>query len=159
MSDGASAAGRDRVSIIVGILLIILAGVLWYDAVNLGRTVAYGIGPAMMPKVVATGLVVLGLLSMISGFRSGHREVEPVDVSAILIIIGGFLALTVCIGIGAGFVPAMTILFAATSYAFGRRALLADVVIGAVLATLVYLLFSKLLALSLPRGPFEQLFG
>lgn len=159
MSDGASAAGRDRVSIIVGILLIILAGVLWYDAVNLGRTVAYGIGPAMMPKVVATGLVVLGLLSMISGFRSGHREVEPVDLSAILIIIGGFLALTVCIGIGAGFVPAMTILFAATSFAFGRRALLADVVIGAVLATLVYLLFSKLLALSLPRGPFEQLFG
>lgn len=159
MSDGASAAGRDRVSIIVGILLIILAGVLWYDAVNLGRTVAYGIGPAMMPKVVATGLVVLGLLSMISGFRSEHREVEPVDVSAILIIIGGFLLLTVCIGIGAGFVPAMTILFAATSYAFGRRALVADIIIGAVLATLVYLLFSKLLALSLPRGPFENLFG
>ena len=41
--------------------------------------------------------------------------------------------------------------------AFGRRAVIADLIIGAVLALIVFLLFSKLLTLSLPIGPLERL--
>lgn len=159
MSEPSTTVRNDRSGVVVGIILLILAGILWYDAVNLGRTAAYGIGPAMMPKVVGIGLSVLGVLSIFSGMRAGPREFERLDIKAILIILAGFIALTAGIGLGAGFIPAMTVLFAATSYAFGRRKLVADVIIGAVLATLTYLLFSKLLALSLPRGPLEQLFG
>ena len=58
---------------------------------------------------------------------------------------------------GGGFIPAIAILFAATSAAFGRRAVIADLIIGAVLALIVFLLFSKLLTLSLPMGPLERL--
>ncbi|MCA0423132.1 MAG: tripartite tricarboxylate transporter TctB family protein [Proteobacteria bacterium] len=159
MSNHGTAAARDRASVIVGVLLLLLAAILWYDAVNLGRTVAYGIGSDMMPKVIGVGLSVLGILSIISGLRNPARETEPADWRAVVIILGGFLALTVMIGLNVGFIPAMTVLFAVTSFAFGRRALLADVAIGFVLATLTYLLFSKLLALSLPRGPLEQIFG
>ena len=49
------------------------------------------------------------------------------------------------------------ILFAATAAAFGRRAVLADLAIGLVIAVAIYLLFSKLLSLSLPVGPIERL--
>lgn len=159
MPNHGTAVARDRASVVVGVLLLLLAAILWYDAVNLGRTVAYGIGPAMMPKAVGVGLVVLGILSIISGLRNPAREVDSVDWRAVLIILAGFLALTVMIGFNLGFIPAMTVLFAVTAYAFGRRALLVDIALGLVLSTLTYLLFSKLLALSLPRGPIEQIFG
>ena len=61
------------------------------------------------------------------------------------------------IGFGGGFILATTILFAATATAFGRRAFLADLAIGFVLALVVYLMFDKLLSLSLPAGPLERL--
>jgi putative tricarboxylic transport membrane protein len=51
----------------------------------------------------------------------------------------------------------MTILFAATATAFGRRAIAADLIIGFVIAVVIYLAFSKLLTLGLPEGPLERL--
>ena len=63
----------------------------------------------------------------------------------------------VLIGIGGGFILAMTILFAATAAAFGRRAILVDLAIGFALGTAAYLMFAKLLSLSLPMGPLERL--
>jgi putative tricarboxylic transport membrane protein len=49
------------------------------------------------------------------------------------------------------------VLFAATATAFGRRAIHIDLAIGLVLAIVVFLLFDKLLTLSLPAGPLERL--
>ena len=74
------------------------------------------------------------------------------------LILGGLAAVIVLIGIGGGFIPAMTILFAATATAFGRRAILTDLAIGFVLGLGAYLMFAKLLSLSLPTGPLERLF-
>ena len=51
----------------------------------------------------------------------------------------------------------MALLFAATARAFGRTAIVTDLVIGLVLAFVVYLMFTKLLTLSLPEGPLERL--
>ena len=51
----------------------------------------------------------------------------------------------------------MTVLFAATATAFGRRAIVTDLVLGFVIATVIYLVFSKLLTLGLPAGPLERL--
>jgi len=49
------------------------------------------------------------------------------------------------------------LLFAFTARAFGRRALIADLILGFILATGIFLLFNKLLTLALPMGPFERL--
>lgn len=151
--------GRDRSGVVVGAALIALAGVLLWDATRLNRAVAYGLGPEVAPRIVALGLVVLGALSIVSGLRSGAARPGPYDRGAVLTIIGGFLALTACIGLGGGFIPAMTILFVVTAWAFGRRAPLVDVALGFALAVVVYLAFSKLLALSLPMGPLEKFIG
>lgn len=150
---------RDHSAALVGFILLFLAGVIFYDTYSVDRAVAYGVGPTAMPKVVAAGMAILGIMSMLSGLKGERFEIEETDWGSVLVIVGGFLALTVLIGLGGGFMPAMTVLFAVTARAFGRRALLADLAIGLALSLVIYLLFSKLLALSLPRGPLETLIG
>jgi putative tricarboxylic transport membrane protein len=152
-------AGRDKPAIVVGFMMLALAGVLWSDAVSLAGVVAYGIGPAVMPKIIAAGLVLLGVLSILSGFRSAGTAPEEADFGPVGLLVVGFLALTAMIGFGGGFIPAMAVLFTITSFAFGRRALIVDFALGLGLSALIYLLFSKLLTLSLPQGPLERLFG
>ena len=46
---------------------------------------------------------------------------------------------------------------AATAAAFGRRAVIVDALIGLALGLVVFLLFDKVLTLSLPAGPIERL--
>ncbi|HRK24977.1 MAG TPA: tripartite tricarboxylate transporter TctB family protein [Beijerinckiaceae bacterium] len=159
MNDQQPRVRRDHSAAIVGFFLLFVAGVLFYDTYSVDRAVAYGVGPTAMPKVISGGLAILGVLSLLSAVKGERFEIESTDWRAVAIVVAGFLTLTVMIGSGAGFIPAMTVLFTVTSYAFGRRALMADAAIGVVLATLIYLLFSKLLALSLPQGPIERLFG
>jgi len=151
--------GRDKPAIIVGVLLLGLAGILWGDAVRLAGAVSYGVGPAAMPKIIAIGLVVLGLLSILSGFRNAGIPPEEAEFGPVLQICLGLVALTALIGFGAGFMPGMALLFVVTARAFGRRALLVDSAIGFTLGFSVYLLFTKLLTLSLPQGPLERLIG
>ena len=45
----------------------------------------------------------------------------------------------------------------ATAAAFGRRAFVTDLAIGGAAGLLIYLLFAKLLSLTLPTGPLERL--
>ena len=97
--------------------------------------------------------------SAISCSRSGapFRRASRPNSGAILWIALGLVALIAGIGFGAGFIPAMALLFAATARAFGRTAIVTDLVIGLVLAFVVYLMFTKLLTLALPEGPLERL--
>jgi putative tricarboxylic transport membrane protein len=110
-----------------------------------------------MPIVVATGLALLGIGNLIIAIRGELPHRETGDPKAILLIVGGLAALIAMIGFGGGFILGMTILFAMTAAAFGRRAFLTDLAIGFGLGLVVYLLFVKLLTLSLPVGPIERL--
>lgn len=67
-------------------------------------------------------------------------------------------SLVAALWFGAGFILGSTLLFAFTARAFGRKAFPADLALGFVLATVIFLLFNKLLTLALPMGPFERLF-
>ena len=48
-----------------------------------------------------------------------------------MLILGGLALLIAIIGLGGGFILATVVLFVTTSAAFGRRAILADLAIGA----------------------------
>ena len=61
------------------------------------------------------------------------------------------------IWLGGGFILGSTLLFAFTARAFGRKAILADVLLGFVLSLGIFFLFNKLLTLALPMGPLERL--
>ncbi len=144
-------------ALVVAAALFVTAAVIAIDASRIEITSTYGLGPKAVPFVIAAGLVLLGIGHVVMAFIGEWPEAEPGDPKAILLILGGLGALIALIGLGGGFIPATTILFAATATAFGRRAILTDLAIGFVLALVVFLIFDKLLTLSLPIGPIERL--
>src|SRR5262245_7285416 len=110
-----------------------------------------------MPYLVAAGLALLAVGNFVMALRADFPAREQVDPRAIVLILGGLAAMIATVGLGGGFSPATTILFVATSAAFGRRTPHIDFAIGLLLALAIYLLFDKLLTLSLPAGPLERL--
>jgi len=157
-ADGVSRARRpDLAGVLIAVLLLCFALVIFWDSTSLQLAATYGLGPKTMPQVIAAGLAVLGVANFVLAWRGEFPPREDIDLKAIVLILGGLAALIAIIGLGGGFIPATAILFAATSTAFGRRAVHIDLAIGAVLGIAVYLLFDKLLTLALPAGPIERL--
>jgi putative tricarboxylic transport membrane protein len=151
-------SGVDRAGIVIALALGVVAVVLVVDALRIQANVVYGMGPQVMPILIAIGLGVLALGNLINALRGADGEREDMDFRPVLLILAGLALMISIIGLGGGFIPAMTILFAATATAFGRRAIVSDLIIGFVISTIIYLAFSKLLTLSLPAGPLERLF-
>jgi putative tricarboxylic transport membrane protein len=147
----------DIAGLVIALVLIALAATVFWDMNRLELGAVYGIGPKAMPIVVATGLALLGIGNGIMAFRGGLPERESVDPTAIGLILAGLAAMIALISFGGGFILATAALFAAVSRAFGRRALLVDLLIGLALGVFAYVLFAKLLALTLPVGPLERL--
>jgi putative tricarboxylic transport membrane protein len=147
----------DPAGLIVAALLAVSAAVLVWDASRIPVSQTYGLGPQAMPVVIAVGLGLLAIGNLLMALRGDLPARERTDPGAIVLILGGLAALIALIGLGGGFILATAVLFAATAAAFGRRALATDFAIGIVLGLVVYLLFDKLLTLSLPAGPLERL--
>jgi putative tricarboxylic transport membrane protein len=147
----------DRSGMAIAAALLAIAAVIFWDALSL-PSVVYGVGPRAVPMLIAGGLVLLAAANALLAWRGDFPAREEYDPQALVLILGGLVALIAIIGLNGGFIPATTILFVATAAAFGRRAIPTDLTIGFVLSVVVYLMFSKLLSLSLPMGPIERLF-
>lgn len=147
----------DRAGIVIALALAALAVVLVWDASKIESVTTYGMGPGAMPVVVAIGLGLLAIGNLYDALRGNLPPRESADVKAVLLILIGLALLIGIIGFGGGFILATSALFVTTSAAFGRRAIVTDIVIALVLTTLIYLAFDKLLTLSLPAGPLERL--
>ena len=147
----------DRAAIAIAVFLLVVAAVTAWDASVLQLAPTYGLGPKMMAYAVAAGMTVIGLANLVMAWQGGFPERESYDPKAIILILGGFAALIAIIAFGGGFIFATAVLFAATAAAFGRKAVHVDLLIGLVLGVVVYLLFDKILTLSLPAGPLERL--
>lgn len=153
-----NARRADPGGFVVAGMLLLLSGILTWDALSLRLTATYGVGPKAMSFIVAAGLALLSIGNFMLALRGEFPEREEINNTAILRILGGLAALMAVIGFGGGFIVATTLLFAMTSSAFGRKALHVDLLIGLALATVIYLVFTKLLGLSLPYGPIERVF-
>jgi putative tricarboxylic transport membrane protein len=147
----------DLAGLVIALLLLALAGLTWWDQTKLQILSPYDLGPKAMPIIVSIGLVLLAIGNAIGALRGDLPERESLDWKPIILIIGGLVCLITLIALGGGFMIGTAILFATTSAAFGRRAFLVDLLIGAVMAVIIYLLFAKLLTLALPAGPLEHL--
>ena len=147
----------DVAGLIIALILLALAGLVWWDMTKLQILSPYDLGPKVMPVVVSGCLTLLAIGNGIGALRGDLPVRDSLDWKPIILILGGLASLIVLIGLGLGFMIGTALLFAATSTAFGRRAFVTDLVIGAVLAVFIYLLFAKLLTLSLPAGPLERL--
>jgi putative tricarboxylic transport membrane protein len=147
----------DVAGLVIALLLLVLAGLVWWDMTKLQILSPYDLGPKVMPIVVSVGLTLLAIGNAIGALRGDLPARDSLDWKPIILILGGLACLIILIAIGGGFMIGTALLFATTSAAFGRRAFLTDLLIGAVIAVFVYVLFAKLLTLSLPAGPLERL--
>ena len=147
----------DLAGLVIALILAAVAAVLVWDANQLQSNTTYGMGPHVMPVVIAVGLGILALGNLIDALRGNLPPRESADPRAVLLILAGLALLIAIIGLGGGFILATSALFVTTSAAFGRRAILADAAIAIVMTTLIYLAFDRLLTLSLPAGPLERL--
>ncbi len=147
----------DRAGVVIAAALAALAVVLVWDSRQLATTTMYGMGPEVMPVVIAIGLGLLAIGNLIDALRGNLPPRESADQRSVWLILGGLALLIAIIGLGGGFILATSALFVATSAAFGRRAIVADLGIGLVMTTLIYVVFARLLTLSLPAGPLERL--
>lgn len=147
----------DPAGIVVAALLLAASAVIFWDTSQLSISSTYGLGPKAVPNVIATGLLLLAIGNLVMAIRHEFPAREHADPKAILLILAGLIALMALIAAGAGFMSATAILFACTSAAFGRRAFIVDLIIGLVLGLVIYVVFVKLLTLSLPAGPLERL--
>ncbi|MFV0300433.1 MAG: tripartite tricarboxylate transporter TctB family protein [Paracoccus sp. (in: a-proteobacteria)] len=149
--------GLHRPTAIIGLGLFALAAITWNDARHMTIAANYGVGADAASYFVAAFLAVLGAGHLIAALKPGI-ETEECDWGAVAWIGLALIGLMGAIAFGFGFIIGSTLLFAFTARAFGRRALIADLIIGFVLAALIFLMFNKLLQLALPMGPLEKLF-
>ena len=156
LPQGPASRRVDRAGVVIALALAGLAAVLVWDSRQLQTTTMYGMGPEVMPVVIAVGLGLLAIGNLIDALR-GNLPRESADPKAVWLILGGLALLIAIIGLGGGFILATSALFVTTSAAVGRRAILIDSAIAIVMGTLIYLAFDRLLTLSLPSGPLERL--
>ncbi|MFC3074284.1 tripartite tricarboxylate transporter TctB family protein [Shinella pollutisoli] len=148
----------DRAALVIAPALLLLAAVIWWDASRLSAMSNYArIGPATVPHVVALGLALLAVWTAFEAWRGDFPEREPIETVPVVWIVAG-LAGQMLLLRPAGFSIATGLLFALTAYGFGRRKLWISLPVGIVLSFLVWIVFGRLLQLSLPAGPLEHLF-
>jgi putative tricarboxylic transport membrane protein len=160
---GTLASRRTRALTGVGIGLLLLAGLTWFDAYRLSATYGIGIGPSVSMKLIGTMLGLLGAAHLITAWRSRADSAVPKQVEdhvnhgALAWALGGLIGQIGILMAGGGFILGSTVLFIATARAFGRPLKSFSPVFGIVLSTTVYVFFTEALSLSLPAGPLEQL--
>ena len=69
----------DTAGLVIALVLLVLAGLVFWDMSKLQLNAVYGVGPKAMLIVVGAGLALLG--------RSAPRE--SLDLSALALIFGG----------------------------------------------------------------------
>lgn len=156
-AQASASRGIDTAGVVIALALAALAGVLVWDSRQLQTATMYGMGPEVMPVVIAVGLGILAIGNLFDALRGNLPARESADPRAVGLILAGLALLIAIIGLGGGFILATSALFVTTSTAFGRRAILVDSAIALVMTTLIYLAFDRLLTLSLPAGPLERL--
>lgn len=147
----------DRAALVIAAALAAFAAVIFWQTSAMPVAGQYArVGPTTMPYVVAAGLALLSLGTAVSALRGGFPEREADRVGPMLWIVGGLVAQMALLKT-AGFSIATGVLFALTARGFGRGPLWITLPIGVAFGFVVWLIFARLLQLSLPAGPLERL--
>lgn len=142
---------------VIGVVLLAVAAITVWDASHMRIRAQYGVGANAASYLVAAFLAALAIGHLFGAFRGSFEDGEKTDWKAIGWIGVALTGLVASTWLGGGFMLGSTLLFTFTARAFGRKKLFVDLLIGAVIALLVFLLFHNLLTLTLPEGPLERL--
>jgi putative tricarboxylic transport membrane protein len=151
----------------VGVLLLGCAAT--WVALQLPDVGGYArVGPNVIPRVVAGGLVLMGLWLLAEVLTGGWRAAVPDDPAArgehafhgraFVWVAAGLLAQMLLIG-HAGFVVAGVALFTLVARGFGSRRPLRDAAAGTLMTVAVFLFFVRFLNVGLPAGWLRPVLG
>jgi len=117
---------------------------------------ASAVGPKDFPVLIAGGLLIIGGLLLREAFV-GQAEDEAVELDwkAIGLVLSALLVQLLLLGL-LGWIPATAFLFMMTARAFGSRRLWVDMLIGVVLAAIIFVVFDYGLDLDLPLGSLAE---
>lgn len=134
-----------------------LAVMLLWDAAGLKQDGGYaGVGPADVPRLIAYGLLILAVFTAVAGVRGDLPRPPRQAPAPVLWILSG-LGLQLGLLHVVGFILSGAILFGLTARGFGQRPLWKALLVGLVLAAVIYGVFDRLLRLNLPGGPLEMM--
>lgn len=158
----AAAPGRSRAELVLSLGVLALGLGATAVAFSLPEGGGYArIGPNVVPKVVAGGLILLGIWLLAEHFTGGWREAVPDDpatrgehafVWPAFAWVGAGLLLQMALIHSAGFVLAAMVLFACVARGFGSTRVARDLAVGLVLGLAVFLFFVRFLNVNLPAG-------
>ena len=159
MTTGASSRERrpDGAALVIAAILAGLAIVIYWQTSQMRLPpLQQRVGPTVFPYVIATGLVLLSIGTVISALRGSFPARSKDDYKPIYWIVAGLVGQILLLST-AGFSIGTGVLFAFTARAFGRGPLWKTIPIGTVFAFVVWFIFAKGLQLSLPAGVLEHL--
>lgn len=164
-----AAAGRTRAELVLSLGVLALGIGAAVVAFALPEAGGYArIGPNFVPKVVAGGLILLGVWLLAEYFTGGWREPVPDDPAArgehafvwpAFAWVSAGLLLQMALIHRAGFVLAAMALFACVARGFGSTRTARDLALGLVLGLAVFLFFVKFLNVNLPAGWLTPILG
>jgi putative tricarboxylic transport membrane protein len=113
------------------------------------------VGPKTVPYIIAAGLFILSIWTVISALKGEFPEREHQEIAPMAWIVGG-LVIQMLTMKTMGFSIATGLLFAATARGFGYRKFWISVPVGIVFSFVIWFIFARGLQLSLPSGWLEQ---
>lgn len=144
----------------MGLLFVAVALLLWGETFreeySLSRA-SNAVGPAFYPRIVLTGMALLGLLVIVDAFRKESGTVKLDGAGAVF----GLIAITVIYGIAMfwiGFLLSSFVYIVTVSLALGYRRLLVIVPVAATYAVAVWFVFQEVLLIILPASPWFESF-
>ncbi len=153
MTTGAQPRSVAIGEIIIGCCVLGLSVFIFVNEQGISANTFGAVGPKVFPIVVALLLAALGCALLFQALTGKWRcdEISQHRFGPPLWIFAG-LGLEILLMDQLGFIVSSTILFVFVARAFQSRRLLRDVIFGAVLASVTYLLFTDVLLLNLPAG-------
>lgn len=143
-------------------VIVVGVGVVW-QATQIRLTPAYSkVGPRVIPYIVGAGLILVGLWLAFEaltgrgdqGVSSESEDADPTlptNWPTVGLLAAALLAYLILL-VPAGFIIASTVLFVGAAFAMGSRRYARDLVVGILMATILYVGFTRGLGLRLPAG-------
>ena len=158
MSNGGLNSTRrpDGAALVIAVILAAISLVIFWQTSQMRiPPIQQRVGPTVFPYIIASGLALLAVGTLVSAIRRGFPERSKDAFGPIAWIVGGLIAQILLLST-AGFAIATGVLFAFTAKGFGRGPLWQTIPIGVVFSFIVWFIFARGLQLSLPQGPIER---
>jgi putative tricarboxylic transport membrane protein len=145
----------DRAALVIAAGMFGLAALISWDVSRLANIATYArIGPQTVPYLIAACLAGLGIWTLIEAIRGDFPPRERQEFRPVLWIVAGLVGQMILLRT-AGFSIATGLLFGFVAFGLGRKPLWLGIPVGIILALVLWLIFARGLALSLPAGPLE----